>query len=855
MMAALHKHVHGDVAHAARADDDPCEDEGEQRWCRSDHEGESQASDDCFAGVCDALAPLDNKVKREEDVRELKKLVGGGVFPNADGGCEFALHPIEFLDLTPGICAAWLLDFSKPIIVKLRWSTNESRGVESYPLIACSQDTPAEPVVIRQLERILETEARRLWSDVWTRGRLLTSLAEYARFRISRICAFCAVCDRPLGEDEMLMPGSCDNTFCDWTFQRYTRGISASFAALSPRQDDLAARRLQEDLDRSVARRLQEEDASLAAARKLQQADWADAAEANHCQEEEDLKAAWRLQEEEDSRVIAMRLLDEDTAAAAERFQEEEVNRLVAEMLLEEDRAEQRRRSQAEEADRAAAQKLLDDDRAVQRLLEEQQRADLEEARRLQVQEDCRLPSIGLPCAPVATADSAPPSPPAADAAATTGISAAPCVPPIRVVHPRVDPAVVGAAARRAKRDARRAEANARLRDTLCSAVADALVPDRLPARAAVCLAVDSCEDLIRARRCRGRTASPPARHVRHSSQPAPPAAPPAATAVPSEPAETSRIDALWARTKECPDGATILGASAATVDLLFICLVAAAFSSQTGLILNPFPSVADPRDPENNKRLLEPSKPDVKTLRTILRRMPLPSTLVNMHDELHIGANQCALLAKYGHGAPGLLRWIIASNRSHLVPIPASCRVESMSTPFQFVLATDSPNKQKRFEQLRRKSGGQTLYAFHGSPLHNWHCILRQGLRNASGTRLQRTGAVHGEGIYLSPMAGTSFSYSHICGGAVGAIRSVGDAGSLRCVAVCEVVPEGLRKPQPDIWVMPNEDQVATRFLFLFNAEHTPSMQPKTLDDGFTDELRRAHRETMASLFTCSES
>jgi hypothetical protein len=51
------------------------------------------------------------------------------------------------------------------------------------------------------------------------------------------------------------------------------------------------------------------------------------------------------------------------------------------------------------------------------------------------------------------------------------------------------------------------------------------------------------------------------------------------------------------------------------------------------------------------------------------------------------------------------------------------------------------------------------------GSSIENWHCILRQGLKNASGTKLQVNGAAYGNGIYLSPHFGTSLGYCKIMG------------------------------------------------------------------------------------------
>lgn len=46
------------------------------------------------------------------------------------------------------------------------------------------------------------------------------------------------------------------------------------------------------------------------------------------------------------------------------------------------------------------------------------------------------------------------------------------------------------------------------------------------------------------------------------------------------------------------------------------------------------------------------------------------------------------------------------------------------------------------------------------GSPIENWHSIMRKGLVNASRTKLQLNGAAYGSGIYLSPESSVSFNY-----------------------------------------------------------------------------------------------
>jgi poly[ADP-ribose] polymerase 16 len=81
----------------------------------------------------------------------------------------------------------------------------------------------------------------------------------------------------------------------------------------------------------------------------------------------------------------------------------------------------------------------------------------------------------------------------------------------------------------------------------------------------------------------------------------------------------------------------------------------------------------------------------------------------------------------------------------------------------------------------------GRRIIAYHGTDFANVHSILHQGLLAASGTRLQTTGAVFGQGIYLSTDFSTAFQYTK---GREGWQHST-LGGQLRCVLVCEVAEE----------------------------------------------------------------
>ena len=118
---------------------------------------------------------------------------------------------------------------------------------------------------------------------------------------------------------------------------------------------------------------------------------------------------------------------------------------------------------------------------------------------------------------------------------------------------------------------------------------------------------------------------------------------------------------------------------------------------------------------------------------------------------------------------ALGVLRWIIASNRSCIVQVDnvdgqsrnAEERVSGMSNWMQFRFAQGAPDKEQRFITAVRETTDQlpypTMFAWHGSPLHNWHGIVREGLH------FQHTahGRAFGDGVYHSLQLATSLNYS----------------------------------------------------------------------------------------------
>jgi len=133
---------------------------------------------------------------------------------------------------------------------------------------------------------------------------------------------------------------------------------------------------------------------------------------------------------------------------------------------------------------------------------------------------------------------------------------------------------------------------------------------------------------------------------------------------------------------------------------------------------------------------------------------------------------------------ARSLLEWIVASNRSYIVPmdpptVPAdgtlsgeqAAYIEGMEDHVQFLFAQGSPEKEKRFKQAlasvqaRLQLKHPTLLAWHGSRLPNWHSIVRMGLDFSN----VQNGRAFGDGVYFSSAYRTSSQYSQFVRGLPG--------------------------------------------------------------------------------------
>jgi len=170
------------------------------------------------------------------------------------------------------------------------------------------------------------------------------------------------------------------------------------------------------------------------------------------------------------------------------------------------------------------------------------------------------------------------------------------------------------------------------------------------------------------------------------------------------------------------------------------------------------------------------------------------------------------------------LLQWIITGNRCHLRMLAPKERMLGMHTPYQFILLSSSPEKEFLFQKDKKeaaeKKGRGSIWAFHGSNITSWHSILHTGLRNMSNTKYMSAGAAYGPGIYMALQSSVSIGY---CGDGPGWKRSM-FGPKYYCLALCEVINHPDLTPPNPYYVVPNEDWVTTRFLFILRPEEVAS-------------------------------
>ncbi|KAK0740940.1 hypothetical protein B0T18DRAFT_393660 [Schizothecium vesticola] len=143
--------------------------------------------------------------------------------------------------------------------------------------------------------------------------------------------------------------------------------------------------------------------------------------------------------------------------------------------------------------------------------------------------------------------------------------------------------------------------------------------------------------------------------------------------------------------------------------------------------------------------------------------------------------------------------------------------RIGGMDGWVQFRFAQGSPDKELRFKQalqaeasLTGVKGCPTLLAWHGSPVSNWHSILRTGLNFET----LANGRAYGNGVYFSPHYQTSHGY---CGNRATLRWKNSELAVQSCVSLNEIINAPTKwvscKPH---YVVAQPDWHQCRYLFV---------------------------------------
>jgi poly [ADP-ribose] polymerase 6/8 len=205
----------------------------------------------------------------------------------------------------------------------------------------------------------------------------------------------------------------------------------------------------------------------------------------------------------------------------------------------------------------------------------------------------------------------------------------------------------------------------------------------------------------------------------------------------------------------------------------------------------------------------LTPAPPDIPQheARAIVQALPsMADLLKKTRDDRDISR----LIKPQGLA---LLRWVLLSNRSHLIFLPDDMALPEFKGSKQFMTLLSSPEAENIFNRLKEQY--RSFHLWHGSHGQRWHSIVRNGLKNATGTKLQANGAAFGEGIYFARDSSTSWGYSRE---SPNNYKASALGAKLHIISLCEVIQlkNGALRDHGWAHTLINEDAVIVRFLMV---------------------------------------
>jgi hypothetical protein len=132
--------------------------------------------------------------------------------------------------------------------------------------------------------------------------------------------------------------------------------------------------------------------------------------------------------------------------------------------------------------------------------------------------------------------------------------------------------------------------------------------------------------------------------------------------------------------------------------------------------------------------------------MKNIVPENILSNNKKELYDEIGSSIDDIELIGKIGHVVYGILKNILSGNyfsmyKTDYEIVSLASLTKKIPTILNINYSGLTENNFNRKENI----------LFHGSSIHSWYLILKNGLVNLSGTKLMANGAAYGNGIYLS--------------------------------------------------------------------------------------------------------
>lgn len=213
--------------------------------------------------------------------------------------------------------------------------------------------------------------------------------------------------------------------------------------------------------------------------------------------------------------------------------------------------------------------------------------------------------------------------------------------------------------------------------------------------------------------------------------------------------------------------------------------------------------------------------------------------------------SNDIELIKKIGSNAYAIIYNAISDNYFSLSTIERFETDVLYAKKLQHTISDNDENvfnsKKVRFIGLNysyeiESQFKKEYFLFHGTPMHSWYPIIKNGLKVMSGTEFQANGAAYGNGIYMSDQFSMSLGYSsrNFSNYFISNNGSKENVGKSRCIVGVFEISGGIKQFEktPTIFVINNDKVMLLRYLIVVEDSKIDSRWYQDLSEYFVKYL-----------------